>query len=71
MYVHVHVQLYVGLLHEGVHLDEIDPVHIPEKDMIADSFTKYIPQAVWKRHMHYVLNKGLDYPPGKQNAPSK
>ena len=48
--------------------EEITPIHIPESDMVADGLTKYIPAAVWRRHMHYLLNKGLDYPPGKQQS---
>ena len=41
----------------------IKPVHINEKDMIADSCTKYIKHETWARHMHYILNLPGD-PPG-------
>ena len=34
----------------------IEVMHIPERDMAADPFTKYLPYGVWVRHMHYVLN---------------
>ena len=34
----------------------IEVHHIPERDMAADPFTKYLPYNVWSRHMHYVLN---------------
>ena len=56
----------VKVLHEGSQCEEIEPIHICENDMVADSFTKYIPAAVWARHMYYILNKGIDYPPGKK-----
>ena len=36
--------------------DEIEPIHISERDMVADPFTKYLPYEVWHRHMHYALN---------------
>ena len=28
--------------------------------MVADAFTKYLPTAVWKRHMHYVLGRPVE-----------
>ena len=59
----------VKVLHEGVHYDEIMPIHIHECDMVADGFTKYIPMAVWRRHIYYLLNLGIDYPPGKRATP--
>ena len=31
---------------------KIDPVHIGEADMVADSNTKYIKHETWARHMH-------------------
>ena len=34
----------------------IEVHHLPERDMAADPFTKYLPYNVWARHMHYVLN---------------
>ena len=60
----------VKVLHEGVHYDEIMPIHIHECDMVADGFTKYIPMAVWRRHIYYLLNLGIDYPPGKKVNPT-
>jgi hypothetical protein len=41
---------------ETVEHGEVAPVHIGERDMIADSCTKYIKHEVWLRHMHYILN---------------
>jgi hypothetical protein len=35
---------------------EIEPVHIPESQMVADPETKYLTQAVWLRHLKYKLN---------------
>ena len=50
----------VTVLEEGVTQGYIEPVHIPEYNMAADPFTKYLVYAVWLRHMHYVLNfKGV------------
>ena len=61
----------IGVLHEGVTHDEILPMHISEQDMVADSFTKYISKAIWKKHLYYYMNSGANYPDGKtqvQNA---
>ena len=41
----------------------IEPLYISEKDMVADPFTKYLPHAVWVRHMHYALNYEGELPP--------
>ena len=46
----------------GVVHGEIEPLHISERDMVADPLTKYLKQAVWWRHMHYLLNKMGPYP---------
>ena len=50
------LQRRTTVLQEGVSLKEIVPVHIPDKYMHADAFTKYLPFEKWKRHMDYVLN---------------
>ena len=44
------------VLHEGVAMSEITPIHITEKDMVADPLTKYLVFAVWARHMKYGMN---------------
>ena len=41
----------------------IKPIHISERDMVADPMTKYLKQAVWWRHIHYLLNKMGKAPP--------
>ena len=46
----------VVVLHEGVTMSEITPIHITEKDMVADPLTKYLKQVVWARHMKYGMN---------------
>jgi hypothetical protein len=52
----------VWLIHRAAVLEDcvvhgiIEVHHIPERDMAADPFTKYLPYNVWYRHMHYVLN---------------
>ena len=51
------LQRRTGVLQEGVTLGEIVPVHIPDKFMHADAFTKYLPYEKWKRHMDYILNR--------------
>ena len=56
------------VLQEGVALDEIMPFHIPERDMVADSFTKYIRHEPWARHMHYLMNWPGD-PPDAHEQP--
>ena len=51
----------VIVLHEGVGMCEIIPIHISERDMAADPFTKYLKLEVWGRHMRYVLNYDLGH----------
>ena len=51
------------VLQEGVSNGDLHPIHISERDMCADPMTKYLPQAVWARHMHYMLNKPGPVPP--------
>ena len=55
------------MLTEGVRYDEIFPIHIPEQNMVADSFTKYITKSVWKKHLYYFMNFGADFPDGKSS----
>ena len=45
-----------AVLEDGVVHGEIEPIHISERDMVADPFTKYLVYMVWVRHMHYALN---------------
>jgi hypothetical protein len=45
-----------AVLEDGVVHGELEPIHISERDMVADPFTKYLVYAVWIRHMHYALN---------------
>ena len=47
----------VAVLEDGVTHGEIQPIHITERDMAADPYTKYLTYGVWARHMHYILNK--------------
>ena len=47
----------VAVLQDASRQQEIIPLHISEKDMIADPFTKYLPYSVWDRHMSYMLNR--------------
>ena len=47
----------VAVLQDASRQQEIIPLHISEKDMVADPFTKYLPYAVWDRHMSYMLNR--------------
>jgi hypothetical protein len=42
-------------------LSEITPIHITERDMVADPLTKYLKQVVWARHMKYGMNYMYDY----------
>ena len=51
-----------AVLEDGVVHGEIEPLHISEKDMVADPFTKYLVYGVWIRHMHYALNYSGDLP---------
>jgi len=45
-----------AVLRDGVTYNDIAPLHIREYNNIADPFTKYLVYAVWRRHMHYLLN---------------
>ena len=45
-----------AVLEDGVANGEIEPIHISEKDMAADPFTKYLTRDVWLRHMAFALN---------------
>jgi hypothetical protein len=45
-----------AVLEDGLVHGEIEPIHISERDMVADPFTKYLVYMVWIRHMHYALN---------------
>ena len=47
----------VAVLAEGVAEGEIEPVHISEKIMLADPFTKYLVHAVWAAHMQQLRNQ--------------
>ena len=47
----------VQVITEAVTMKEIAPIHISERDMVADPFTKYLVYAVWFRHMGYLLNR--------------
>ena len=58
----VWLQRRAKVVTETVEHGEIEPVHIDEADMVADSFTKYIKHDKWVRHMHYVLNLPGDPP---------
>ena len=42
---------------EAAEHSEIEPIHIPEYNMVADPFTKYLPHSTWARLTHYLLNK--------------
>ena len=53
----------VAVIDEGVLHGYIQPVHISERDMAADPFTKYLKHGVWARHMHFLLNKPGPVPP--------
>ena len=46
----------IAVLQEGVDLGEIQPIFIPERNMVADPLTKYLTYPVWIRHMAYLLN---------------
>ena len=46
----------VDVLHDCVGLGEVTPLYLSEKDMAADPMTKYLPYAVWLRHMNYIIN---------------
>ena len=53
----------IDCLHDAVEHDEIYPLYMSERDMVADPFTKYLKLEVWARHMWYALNMKGD-PPG-------
>ena len=42
---------------EAVSDNQIKPIHISERNMVADPFTKYLTFAVWDRHMAYLNNR--------------
>ena len=46
----------IVVLQDAVDLGEIVPVHVPESNMVADIFTKYLKLVVWLRHVAYLLN---------------
>ena len=46
-----------AVLEDGVVHNMIEPIHLTERDMAADPFTKYLTFEVWSRHMHYVLGR--------------
>ena len=64
----VWLQRRAVVLQEGVMFDEIEPLHIPEYNMVADPFTKYLTFAVWDRHMWYVQNEKRAQPPHKSDG---
>ena len=35
---------------------EVIPQHLPERFMLADPFTKYLPYDKWARHRRFILN---------------
>lgn len=45
-----------AVLQESVEFKEIEPIHISERHMVADAFTKYLPYKVWRPRMDYLLN---------------
>ena len=49
-----------AVLEDGVSNGEIEPLHIPESDMAADPFTKYLPRDVWLGHMRFVTNTQVE-----------
>ena len=52
-----------AVLEDGVVYKEIKPIHISERDMVADPVTKYLTYPVWNRHMHYLQNRLGPVPP--------
>lgn len=52
-----------AVIEDAVVHELIEPLYLSEKDMAADPFTKYLPYAVWVRHMHFVMNYAGDLPP--------
>ena len=51
-----------AVLEDAVVHGEIEPLHISERDMVADPFTKYLSYDVWNRHMRYVMNSDQGHP---------
>jgi hypothetical protein len=49
----------VAVLTDSVKHHQITPMHISERDMVADPFTKYLTFTVWNRHMDYLCNRIL------------
>ena len=52
----------VDCLIEAAGEKEIQPLHLSERDMVADPFTKYVKLDTWRRHMHYACNLKGDPP---------
>ena len=52
----------VAVLEDGVVHHKIEPLYLPERDMVADAFTKYLVYQKWARLMHYALNKSSPLP---------
>ena len=52
----------IDCLIEAANDKEIQPLHLSEKDMVADPFTKYVKLYTWRRHMHYACNLEGDPP---------
>ena len=46
----------VDVLRDAVTHDEIIPIHLSEKMMVADPQTKHVTYEVWIRHMRYMMN---------------
>ena len=46
----------VDVLRDAVTHDEIIPIHLSEKMMVADPQTKHVTYEVWIRHMRYIMN---------------
>jgi hypothetical protein len=49
-----------AVLRDGVVGGHINPLYLSERDNCADPFTKYLPVAVWLRHMLYLLNARIE-----------
>ena len=47
----------VEVLREGVGQRDIAVIHIPEKNNVADGFTKPVAHDVWLRHIDYITNQ--------------
>ena len=46
----------IAVLQDAVTEGEIRPLHLSERDMVADIFTKYLKLDVWQRHVNYLMN---------------